>query len=48
MALTLVMMFKLAQPASKHWRKLNALTLILSILEGKVFTDRVLQLNQVA
>jgi len=45
---SLVMMFKLAQSASKHWRKLNAPTLILSLLEGKVFTDGVLQLTHAA
>jgi len=42
------MMFKLAQSASRHWRKLNAPTLILSLLEGKVFTDGVLQLTHAA
>jgi hypothetical protein len=45
---SLVRMFKLAQSASKHWRKLNAPTLILSLLEGKVFTDGVLQLTHAA
>ena len=39
------MMFKLAESVSKHWRKLNAPTLILSLLERKAFTDGVLQLT---
>ncbi|MFN9371254.1 MAG: hypothetical protein ACK6D3_05150 [Planctomycetaceae bacterium] len=39
---------KLAQSASRHWRNLNAATLILSPLEGKVFTDGVLQLTHAA
>jgi len=42
------MMFKLAQSTSRHWRKLNAAILILSLLEGKVFTDGVLQLTHAA
>jgi hypothetical protein len=40
---SLAMMSHLAQSAPKQWRKLNAPTLILSLLEGKVFTDGVLQ-----
>ncbi len=42
------MMFTLAQSASRHWRKLNDPTLILSLLEGKVFTDGVLQRTHAA
>jgi hypothetical protein len=42
------MMFKLAQSAAKHWRKLNSPELILSLLEGKVFTGGVLQLTHAA
>jgi hypothetical protein len=45
---SLVMMFKLAQSAAKHWRNLIFPDLILSILEGKVFTDGVLQLTYAA
>jgi hypothetical protein len=45
---SLVMMFNLAQSAAKHWRKLNSPELILSLLEGKVFTDGVLQLTHAA
>ena len=45
---SLVMMFKLAQSAAKHWRKLNSPELILSLVEGKVFSDGVLQLTHAA
>ena len=41
-------MFKFAQSASKHWRKLNAPNLNLCLLEEKVFTDGVLQLTHAA
>jgi len=42
------MMFKLAQSGSKHGRKLNAPTLSLFLLEGKVFTDGVLEISHAA
>jgi hypothetical protein len=45
---SLIMMFKLAQSAAKHWRKLNSPELILSLVEGKVFTDGFLQLTHAA
>ncbi len=44
----LVMMFKLAQFPAKHWRDLNSPELILSLVEGKVFTDGALQLTHAA
>jgi hypothetical protein len=37
------MMFKLAQSAAKRWRRLNAHEQIILLLEGRVFTDGVLQ-----
>jgi putative transposase len=40
---SLTMMFKLAQSAEKHWRRLNGHHQIVLLLEGKVFTDGVLQ-----
>jgi hypothetical protein len=40
----LATMFKLAESASRHWRKLHAFNLIHSLLEGKVFTHGILQL----
>ena len=36
-------MFKLAQAAQKRWRRLNKHELIIHLIEGKVFTDGVLQ-----
>jgi len=45
---SLVMMFKLAQSSAKHWRKLNSPELILSLVEGKVLTDGVVQLTHAA
>jgi putative transposase len=40
---SLTMMFKLAQSASRRWRRLNGHHQIILVLEGKVFTDGVLQ-----
>jgi putative transposase len=36
-------MFKLAQSANRRWRRLNGHQQIVLVLEGKVFTDGVLQ-----
>jgi len=41
---SLTMMFKLAQSASRRWRRLNGHHQIVLVLEGKVFTDGVLQI----
>jgi hypothetical protein len=38
-----MMMFKLAQSASKRWRRLNAHHQIVLVLEGRIFTNGVLQ-----
>ena len=40
---TLTMVFKLAEQAEKHWRRLNGHELILSLLEGGEFVDGVLK-----
>jgi transposase-like protein len=40
---SLTMMFKLAQAAQKHWRRLNGHEQIALLLLGKVFTDGILQ-----
>jgi len=40
---SLMMMFKLAQSASKRWRRLNAHHQIVLVLEGRIFTDGVMQ-----
>ncbi len=40
---SLTMMFKLAQSASRRWRRLNARHQIALVLEGRIFTDGVLQ-----
>lgn len=40
---SLAMMFKLAQAAEKHWRRLNGHHQIVLLLEGRIFTDGVLQ-----
>ena len=40
---SLTMMFKLAQSASRRWRRLNAHHQIVLVLEGRIFTDGVLQ-----
>lgn len=40
---SLTMMFKLAQAAEKHWRRLNGHQQIVLLLEGHTFTDGILQ-----
>ena len=40
---SLTMMFKLTQSASRRWRRLNAHHQIVLVLEGRIFTDGVLQ-----
>jgi putative transposase len=40
---SLTMMFKLAQAAQKRWHRLNKHELIILLIEGKIFTDGVLQ-----
>jgi transposase-like protein len=40
---TLTMVFKLAEQAEKHWRRLNAHRLIPVLLEGGKFVDGVLE-----
>lgn len=40
---SLTMMFKLAQAAQKRWRRLNKHELILTLIQGKVFTDGIMQ-----
>jgi putative transposase len=40
---SLAMMFKLAQAAEKHWKRLNGYEQIHHLLEGKTFVDGVLQ-----
>ena len=40
---SLTMMFKLAQSAEKHWRRLNGHEQIVLLLQGKTFTDGILQ-----
>lgn len=40
---SLTMMFKLAQAAQKRWRRLNKHELIIHLVQGKVFTDGVMQ-----
>lgn len=40
---SLTMMFKLAQSAQKRWRRLNKHELIIHLIEGKIFTDGILQ-----
>ncbi len=42
-AATLTMVFKLAQQAEGHWRKLNASELIVKIIEGVQFVDGEMQ-----
>ncbi len=39
----LTMMFKLAQSASRRWRRLNGHHQLVLVLEGRIFTDGVLQ-----
>ncbi len=40
---SLTMMFKLAQSAEKHWRRLNGHEQIVLLIQGKIFTDGILQ-----
>jgi transposase-like protein len=40
---SLAMMFKLAQAAQKHWRRLNGHRHITHLLEGKTFIDGIMQ-----
>ncbi len=40
---TLMMVYKLAEQAEKHWRRLNAHQLILTLIEGGKFVDGELQ-----
>ncbi|MBW3543943.1 MAG: IS256 family transposase [Planctomycetes bacterium] len=40
---SLAMMFKLAQSAEKRWRRLNGHQHIIHVLEGRTFTDGILQ-----
>lgn len=40
---SLAMMFKLAQSAQKRWRRLNGHQHIIHVLEGRTFTDGILQ-----
>ena len=40
---SLVMMFKLAEAASKRWRRLSGYEHIISLLEGKLFVNGILQ-----
>jgi hypothetical protein len=37
------MMFKLAQAAQKKWRRLNGRELLTLLIQGRVFTDGILQ-----
>ena len=40
---SLTMMFKLAQSAEKHWRRLNGHQQITLLIQGRTFTDGILQ-----
>ena len=40
---TLTMVYKLAEQAERHWRRLNAHTLILALIQGGKFEDGVLK-----
>jgi transposase-like protein len=40
---SLAMMFKLAQSAEKHWKRLHGHQLVAYVLEGKSFVDGVMQ-----
>jgi len=40
---SLTMMFKLAQAAQKRWHRLHSHELIIHLIEGKLFTDGILQ-----
>lgn len=39
---TLMMVFKLAMQAERHWRKLNSAQLLAHVIRGVVFTDGVM------
>jgi len=39
---TLMMVFKLARQAEKHWRKLNKHELVLKVIEGVKFVDGIM------
>jgi hypothetical protein len=39
---TLMMAFKLAEQAERHWRKLNSFHLLAQVIQGVVFKDGVL------
>lgn len=41
---SLTMMFKLAQAAQKKWRRLNGTEMITFLIQGRIFTDGILQL----
>ncbi|MCD0458957.1 IS256 family transposase, partial [Roseiconus lacunae] len=40
---SLAMMFKLAESASKKWRRLNSHEKIIHVIEGRSFKDGILQ-----
>jgi len=40
---TLMMVFKLAKQAERHWRKLNGSELLMKVVEGVIFTDGVME-----
>jgi transposase-like protein len=40
---TLMMVFKLAKQAERHWRKLNSAQLLAHVIRGVVFTDGVME-----
>jgi len=40
---TLMMVFKLAKQAERHWRKLNSAQLLVHVIRGVVFTDGVME-----
>jgi len=40
---TLMMVFKLAKQAERHWRKLNGAQLLAHVIRGVVFTDGVME-----
>ncbi|WP_203546958.1 transposase, partial [Roseiconus lacunae] len=40
---SLAMMFKLAESASKKWRRLNSHEKIIQVIEGRSFKDGILQ-----
>jgi len=40
---TLMMVFKLAKEAERHWRKLNGSLLLTEVIEGSRFIDGVME-----